>query len=254
MVFNPDDIKTIPIVKAPLVLIFSPNGHGKSSFIASAKKPFVIDAEKKFNNVNGATVYEPADFNDIIGCLEWLIAQEKLEHGVFAIDSLDWIERIIHEKICKDFNVKIVNDDHCKALNFNKGYDLVANMFLGDIYPLLDRLREKHNMPILIGAQCLPTKQKEADKDEYIMQDLRVQDKLAHKVSDLVEAKVYLQKREHFDQKGRVIPTEERYLITRRAKGINAKNSLHLPEEVNVSYSNGWADFVNAIGTAVPTN
>ncbi len=252
--FDPKDIKTKPAVKAPMVMVFSPNGHGKSSFIASVKNPFVLDAEKKFRTKNPASIYEPKDFEGIVGCLDYHLAQDKLKHGAFCLDSIDWIEKAIHNKICTDYNVKIVNDDHCKSLNFNKGYDLVANIFLATVYNTLDAIRIKHNIPIIIGAQCLPSKQKEADKEDYVMQDLRIQDKLAQKVSDLVEAKVYLQKREHVDQKGKVIPTEERYLITRRAKGINAKNSLDLPEVVEISYSNGWNDFVSAIGTCPPTN
>jgi hypothetical protein len=254
MVFSPNNIMTTPPEEAPLVMVFAPNGHGKSSFIASAKNPFVIDAEKKFKSEKQASVYRPENLDEFIEALQYLLNQDKLEYGLIAIDTLDWIERCIHDKICETFKVKVINDDHCKALNFNKGYDLAANMFLSDVYPLLDAIRKKHNMPIVIGAQCLPTKQKEADKDEYIMQDLRVHDKLGAKISDLVEAKVYLQKKEHLDQKGRVIPTEERYLITRRAKGINAKNNLHLPEEINITYSNGWNDFVKAIGTSHPTN
>lgn len=254
MNFNPDDIKTKVVMKAPLVLVFAPNGHGKSSFLASVNNPFVIDTEKKFRTNNPSSIYEASSYDNITGCLSYILAQEKFEHGALCIDSIDWIEKAIHNKICADFNVKIVNDDHCKALNFNKGYDLVANMFFSDIYAPLNEIRIKHNMPIIFGAQCLPTKQKEADKDEYVMQDLRVQEKLAQRISDLVEAKVYLQKREHIDQKGRVIPTEERFLITRRAKGINAKNNLDLPETIDISYSNGWNDFIKAIGTSKPAN
>ncbi len=254
MTFSPSDVKTTSQTKAPLILVFSPNGHGKSSFIASIKNPFVLDAEKKFKTSKPASIYEPDSFNDIVECLTYYLKQSKLDYGAICLDSIDWIEKAIHDKICKDFNVKIVNDDHNKALNFNKGFDLVANIFFSEIYTLLDFIRIKHNVPIVIGAQCLPAKQKEADKDEYIMQDLRVERRLAEKISDLVEAKLYLQKREHIDTKGKVIPTEERYFITRRARGINAKNSLHLPEEVPISYSNGWMDLISAIGTSVPAN
>ena len=254
MVFNPNDVRTVSQMKAPMVMVFAPNGHGKSSFIASANKPFVIDAEKKFKTSQPAYIYEPQDFEDIKGCLEYHLNEPKLEYGAFTLDSIDWIEKSIHNKICSDYTVKIVNDDHCKALNFNKGYDLVANIFFSDIYTTLDAIRIKHNIPIIIGAQCGRVKQNEADKDEYFMQDLRVQAKLAERVSDLMEAKVYLQKREHTDQKGRIVPTEDLYLITRRARGINAKNNLDLPEEIPVSYSNGWAEFVSAINTSRPNN
>jgi hypothetical protein len=254
MAFSPQQILVTPPDEAPLIMVFSPNGHGKSSFIASAKNPFVIDAERKFKSDKPAAIYRPDTLSDLIEALQYLLNQDKLDNGLIAIDTIDWIERVIHESICETFKVKVINDDHCKALNFNKGYDLAANMFLSDVYPLLDAIRKKHNIPVVIGAQCLPTKQREADKDEYIMQDLRVQEKLAQKISDLMEAKLYLQKKEHIDQKGRVVPTEERYLITRRAKGINAKNNLHLPDEIAISYSNGWNDFVATIGTCKPTN
>lgn len=254
MDFNPADVKTVAPMKAPLLLIFAPNGHGKSSFIASIKKPFVLDTEKKFKSDNEAFIYEPKNFQGIVDCIKYYLDQPKLEFGAFCLDSLDWIEKAIHNKICTDFKVPIVNDDHCKALNFNKGFDLVANIFFADIYTNLDALRMKHNIPIIIGAQALSAKQKEADKEEFTMWDLRVHSKLAEKVSDLVEAKLYLQKREVLDSKGNRIPTEDRYLVTRRARGINAKNSLHLPETVEVTYSNGWANFISAIGTSKPAN
>lgn len=252
MVFDPSKIMTQPPQEAPLILIFAPNGHGKSSFIASAKNPFVIDAEKKFKTEKQASIYRPDNLQDLLESLDYLYNQEKLDYGIVAIDTLDWLEREIHKKMMEEYNATNIVDDKVKALNFQKGYMVAANIFLGEVYPLLDAIRKKHNMPIVIGAQCLPKKQKEADKEEYIMQDLRAQEELANKISDLVEAKVYLQKREHINQKGQVIPTEERYLITRRVKGINAKNNLHLPEEVPVSYGNGWGDFVQAIGTSTP--
>ncbi len=254
MVYNPGSARKTSVNRAPLVSIFSKNGYGKSSFLASINNPFVLDAEKKFKTKNQATIYEPKDLRDTIECLEYYANESKVDFSAFCIDSLDWLEVAIHERICKDYNASNINDDNIKALNFFKGNNIAANIFFADIYPNLAMIREKHCIPVIIAAQAAPISQEEADKPKYDMQDFRVQVKLGAKVSDLMEAKVYLQKREHLDQKGNVVPTEERYLVTTRSKGINAKNNLFLPAEVPISYSNGWNDFVSAIGTSLPTN
>lgn len=254
MTFDPNDILTQAPDEAPLVLLFAPNGHGKSSFIASTNNPFVIDCEKKFKSKKEYSFYRPNNLEDVVGNLEYLLSQDKLDYGVIAIDTIDWLEKAIHDYLCKKYNATNIIDDKVKALNFQKGYIEAANTFFSDIYPLLDDIRKKHNIPIILTAQCASTKQDEADKDVYFMQDLRVHKELGEKISDLMEVKAYLQMRTHIDQKGKLIPTDERYLITRRIKGIAAKNNKDLPEEVPISYYNGWEDFVKAIGTCPPAN
>ena len=257
-IFNPKDIKTTVPIKAPLVLIFAINGAGKSSLFASIKNPFVIDTERKFRMKDNkkVSIYEPENFAQLKGVLEWYLSQPALphgddaKHGALCIDSIDWSEQAIHKKILADYpGANNINDDKIKALNFSKGNDVACNIFFADIYSLLDAIRNKHNMPIVIGAQAAPIKQKRADQDEYFLQDLRVQYKLGCLISDLVEAKVYLQKHENVDQSGKIFPSEDRFLITRNAYGINAKNSLDLPEKIKISCSSGWADFVKTIGT-----
>src|SRR6266403_2639661 len=193
--FNPANIKTTSAIKAPLILIFALNGAGKSSFFASIKNPFVVDTEKKFKIKGKVSIYEPKDFSDIKGCLEWYLAQPALAHGdenkngAFCIDSIDWLEHAIHEKIMADYpGATNINDDKIKALNYNKGNDLVCNIYFGEIYPFLSAIRLKHNIPIAIGAQAKEAKQERGDQDLYYQQDLRLQTKFKEKVSDLVEA------------------------------------------------------------------
>lgn len=255
MTFNPNDIKTTAPMKAPLVCIFALNGAGKSSFFASVPNPFVIDTENKFKTNKKVSIYAPKTFDDIKGCLEWYLAKPVLaeedpeKNGALCIDSVDWLEKAIHTKILIDFpGASNINDDKIKALNFYKGNDIAANIFFADIYPLLTAIRLKHGIPIVIGAQADAIKQKRADQDEYSLQDLRVQPKLGKLISDLMEAKVYLKKHEDVAQNGKIYPSEQRYIITREAYGVNAKNNLDLPEKVSISCYNGWNDFCNAIG------
>jgi hypothetical protein len=249
MTFSPDKILQNTEIRPPFVLLFSPNGHGKTTFIASIGSSFIIDTEDKCNEVEGAFRYVPETFADILASLNYILNTEKVSFRALVIDTMDWLEKRIQDSICDTFKVKTVIDDKCKELNFGKGNILAANMFLSEVLPILEAIRKKHNIPIVLCAQQTKVSIKEPDKDEYKVVDLRLEPKLAGAISDKVEAKLYIQRRYSKDFKGSMIPTKERYLITEPQKGIAAKNSLHLPDEIPIGEHTGWNDFVSAINT-----
>lgn len=247
--FTPDKILSTTQPRPPFIIIFAPNGHGKTTFLSSIGKLFIIDTEDKCNEIEGAYRYIPETFDDIIQSLNYILQQDSIPFKALAIDTLDWLEARIHEDICTKYNVKTIIDDKCKDLNFGKGNILAANMFISSILPVMEAIRKKHNIPIVLCAQQTKIKVKEPDKEEYSVIDLRLQPILAQAISDKVEAKLYIQRRYHKDFKGSMIPSKERYLITEPQKGIAAKNSLHLPDEIIIGEHTGWSDFVSAINT-----
>lgn len=262
--FSTRDIITVSPPEAPLIMIFSPQGHGKSGFIESVNNPFVIDTENKFRLRPGkkGAVVRPDSLQKLEGALQWVSKLPILppghpeRFGCVALDSIDWVEDTIHKKILSDYPTATnIIDDKIKDLNFQKGYIVACNEFFKGAFPLLQEIRLKHGMPIIITSQAKECKFDEADKGgEYFMQDLRLQEMFRNKISDVVHAKVYLQKYENIDSKRNMTPTERRYIITRRARGVNAKNCLDLPEIVDISYSNGFYEFANACYTAPPQN
>lgn len=251
--FDPSKIRNKPIVRPPLLMVYSPNGYGKSTFLSTIPKLFILDTEDKCNEID-AHSYVPIDFDDVILVLNWILNHEigKLPYEVLAIDTLDWLEKRIHDNIMKKYKVSTIIDDTSKDLNFGKGNMVAANMFMAEIYPLIDAIIRKHNIPVVLCAQQQKVRVKEPDKEEYNVIDLRLESKLAGVISDKVEAKLYLNCRFMRDQKGSMIPTDERYFITTPQKGIAAKNSLDLPHEITISRYNGWNDLLRAIGTNKP--
>lgn len=246
-VFDPSRIITKVPKKCPITLLYSLHGVGKGAFIASADNPFVIDMEKKFKTDYPASVYQPQDYEDLLGCLDGMLNQESLPYGIVALDTLDWMEKAIHSQICIDYKVKTINDDNSKALNFQKGSILAANMFFGDVFTKLAAIRNKHNIPIVITAHCLGSKQKPADGAEYVAYDIRVDKWLASCVSDLVDAKLYLRIRKLYDQKGQMIPTLEREIVPIDSQGVQAKNNLNILDFVPISQLYGWDEYMQAI-------
>lgn len=247
MTFSPDKILATTEKRAPFILIYAPNGHGKTTFIASIGKSFIIDTEDKCNEIEGVFRYVPETFSDIIASLNYILTTEKIPFQALVIDTADWLEEAIKKDICKTYSVKTIIDDKCKDLNFGKGNILAANMFIADILPILEAIRKKHHIPIIICAQSTKIPIKEPDKEEYKVIDLRLEPKFATMLSDKVEAKLYLNRRFYKDNKGAMIATKERYFVCDNTKGIVAKNSLYLPDEVLISEENGWNDFVAAI-------
>lgn len=248
MTFSPEKIRTAPVSRPPIILVYSPNGHGKTTFVASIGKPFIIDTENKCVGLE-CPVYVPNSLNDVIECLGYLLNSEKFPGQALAIDSLDWLEKCIHENICNKYRVSNINEGTSEILNFGKGSKIASNEFNSSILSLLEKIRDKHNVPIIITAQAGKVPVNLPDREKHEIIDLRVDKVLAAFIGDKSDAKVYIQMRYFQDFKGVMHPSEERYLITRPQRGIIAKNSLHLPGEILIGEKTGWADFVAAIGT-----
>lgn len=250
--FSPELIKTNTEQRPPFVLIFAPQGYGKTTFIASIGATFIIDTEDKCNEIEGAFRYVPETYNDVLLSLQYVFNSEIVPFKALVIDTLDWLEKRIHDQICTTYGVKTINDDKCKELNFGKGSILAANMFLSDVLPILEAIRKKHGIPVVLCAQHQKVPVNSPDVEKYTINDLRLEPRLAGAISDKVEAKMYIQRRYNKDYNGAMIPTKERYLITEPQKGIAAKNSLHLPDTIEISEFNGWQDFTSKINLNKP--
>jgi hypothetical protein len=64
------------------------------------------------------------------------------------LDSADWLEHLIHKKICKDDNVKTIE---LAAGGYGKGYTLATN-YWREILKLLNYLNTEKNM--IVGIIC----------------------------------------------------------------------------------------------------
>lgn len=255
MSFSPDKIQTAPTPRAPLIILYAPNGHGKTTFLASIGKPFIIDTEDKCNTLETPR-YVPSTLRDIEDCLKYLLECDKFPAPALAIDTLDWLEKKIHEEMCNVYAVKGVkvsniNEATHEQLNFGKGSKIAANEFNARILTLLEAIRAKYNIPIILCAQHAKVPVNLPDKDKHDIIDLRLDKTLAGYISDKVDAKLFIQLRYFKDFKNSMHPTEERYLITRPQRGVSAKNNLHLPAEVSIGEKTGWVDFISSIGTGV---
>lgn len=253
MAFNPEMIQREPKRKAPIVLIYAANGVGKSSFLQSVPDIMVADIEGKLN-ATSIMRFKPECYDDVKEWLRWCIDQEDPEFGAIGIDSIDWLEALIHKHICQEVGASSISDPHTKATGFGNGYILAANIMKNDLIPLLEDLRDKHNVPIIMVCHAQITTRRDPDIEPYDVHELKLHDKMRTVISERVEAKMYGKLYSNVDQNGKLVPTTERIFVATPQKGIEAKNNLFLPDTFKVSYSNGWQDFLGVLDTNKPTN
>ncbi len=236
--------KAEPIITAPKIILYGKPGVGKTHFAANAPEPFFLDTEgsaKKF----AVAKQRITNYTDFDG---WLTSIEKNNHNykTLVIDTADWLEQIIHKKICKDYNAKEITDKRNDATGYGNGYIKSMNM-LKDICERLDDLITKRNMAIIITSHSLIKKIDEPDGAAYDTYTLKTHDKFASILVEWSDAVLFAKDITLLDSKGKAIQGNK-VLVTCGSKAATAKNRLDLPPEIPMS----WQDFVSAIGTYKP--
>ena len=251
--FDPSMLESVAIPKAPIVLLYAENGVGKSTFLTTIPHIIVADIEGKLNNTNVAR-FTPGNYEQFKTWLEWLLFQDKLEFKAVGIDSADWLLSLIDGFICKNTGASSISDPYVKATGFSNGYIMAANILKNDVLRLIAEIRDKHNVPFIIVCHAHIVKREDPDVDPYDQYDLKLEKRSAAILSERVEAKVFAKIIREKDAKGNLIPTDKRAFICSPQKGISAKNNLKLPDTFEVTESNGWQDFLNALNTKQSTN
>jgi hypothetical protein len=90
--------------KPPRVLIYGLEGIGKSSFGSQAPKPIFIQTEDGLDEIQCDKFPLAERYDDVIAALTALRQQEH-DYESVVIDSLDWLERLVWDKLCEQYNV-----------------------------------------------------------------------------------------------------------------------------------------------------
>ena len=100
MAFKLSDIKEKIERKPPRILIHGTAGLGKTTLAASIPGVIFIQTEDGLAGVADVPHFPLAkSYDDVMSALHEL-ANEKHQFKAIAIDSLDWLESLIWQKVC----------------------------------------------------------------------------------------------------------------------------------------------------------
>lgn len=147
--------------KAPRrIMVYGPHGVGKSTFASEAPAPIFIPTEDGIAGIDCHSFPLAKTSKDVLTSLAELRAEEH-KYRTVVIDSLDWLERLIWDAVCKDKGV-----DNIEDIGYAKGYTFALN-YWRDILRELTLLRDTKKMSCILLAHCQIEKFENPETDTY---------------------------------------------------------------------------------------
>lgn len=158
------------------VVVYGPEGIGKSTFASMFPRPVFIDTEGSTSHMDVTRTPTPLSWTELTRQVDYFIQNQHLL-GTLVIDTADWAEKLCTEQLCSVKGVTGIED-----FGYGKGYVYQKEEF-GKFLNLLDKLRERG---VHVVLNCHAAMRKFEQPDEMGSYD-RWELKLAKQVGPLVK-------------------------------------------------------------------
>lgn len=235
------EVKRGKIKEPDFLIIYGPDGVGKSTFGASAPNAIFLGPESGTSNLDVARYPEIKSYKEFIEGLRDF-RNSNHDYRSLVIDSLDWIEPMVWAKTCEEGNVEQIEN---VGGGFSKGY-INALKFWRESIDLMKDIRKARQMNIILIAHAesktFQDPQTQSAYDRYQM-------KLHHKAAALFRENVesvlfatYEVFTKKDGQKTRAYGDGARVIFTERRPAFDAKNRCGLPFQLPLS----WDEYMKA--------
>jgi hypothetical protein len=128
----------------PRILIYGTEGIGKSTFGSEAPKPIFIQTEDGLGEIECDKFPLAVKLEDVTTALHELCTEQH-DYQTVVIDSLDWLERLIWEELCRAYSVTSIEKVDG---GYAKGYTHAVS-YWREILNDLARLRLERGMVVI---------------------------------------------------------------------------------------------------------
>lgn len=228
------------------VVIYGPEGIGKSTFASQFPVPLFIDTEGSTRHMDVARTPKPTSWPMLLGLVGEAINDPSLCRTL-VIDTMDWAELLCSQYVCDKYQKKSIEE-----FGYGKGYTYLSEEF----GRLLNRLSEvvERGVNVVVTAHAKMRKFEQPDEmGAYDRWEMKLSAKTAPLVkewADLVlfaNYKTYAVKTEAGKVKGQ---GGERRMYTTHHPCWDAKNRFGLASELPFQYAE-IAGIVNAACASV---
>lgn len=228
------------VVRPPSILVYGPDGVGKTTFAAGAPKPLFLGAEEGTNNLD-VTRLKVQTFIDFKEALEEL-ANKSVAHGfeTLVIDTADWLESLMGQHVVKTLGKHDYTS--IEDFGFGKGRVHVLETWR-ETLPYLNACRDR-GMGIVFLAHSMVKKFEDPSTPQgYERYQLKLQSGAMSDTAALLREYVDTVMFANFDvvvtedDKRRAFGEGGRVLFTERRPGFDAKNRQNLPFKMEMSWA-----------------
>lgn len=175
------EITSGTVQTAQKVVLYGPEGIGKSSLAAQFPTPVFIDTEGSTKQLNVQRLPKPSSWEMLKQQVVWVKQQGPSRFGTLVIDTVDWAEMLCVESVCATHNKTGVED-----FGYGKGYIFVAEEIGRFLNLLSDIVEAGIHVVLTAHAQIIKFEQPD-EMGAYDRYQLKLGQKTGSRTAPLVK-------------------------------------------------------------------
>lgn len=229
------------ISKPILILVYGPDGIGKSSFGAKAPNPIFFGPESGTDCLDVCRYPEPKNWKEVLEGLDDLITSPH-DYKTLVVDSLDWIEPLLFTRIIAD-DAKNAKTIETACGGFGKGYIEAEKRWKDEFIERLNQLRLNRRMNIILVAHSDVVNFPDPESQtEYKRYELKLHKRSSAKFREYVDAVLFCTfrtfiKRDKDTDKVKAFSMGDRIMLTEKRPAYDAKNRYGLSHEIQLDWN-----------------
>lgn len=229
------------IESAQKVVIYGPEGIGKSTFASQFPDPVFIDTEGSTKHMDVARLPKPSSWTMLLEQIKYIKNNPDV-CKTLVVDTADWAELLCIEDICSRFK-----KDGIEEFGYGKGYVYLAEEF-GRFLNMLEDLIES-GINVVLTAHAMMRKFEQPDEmGAYDRWEMKLQRKTAPLFKEWADMVLFANYKTYVvktDDKKNKAQGGKRIMYTSHHPCWDAKNRHGLPDELPFEFK--------AIAHCIPT-
>lgn len=221
------------------VVLYGPEGWGKTTWGSQAPAPVFLSAEDGLKSVSVDVFPEPHTWEDVLECVDSLRTGQH-EFQSLVIDSADWAEALCQAYVLRKAGKNSIVE---VAGGFGKGYIIAFEEFKR-LLSAIDHLRREKNMNIIFLAHSTVKTFNNPQGDNFERWELKLDTRVSSILKEWSDSLLFgtydVAVDKEKGQKGKGYGGD-RIIRTTHSAAFDAKNRSALPDPMPIDCAQFWA-------------
>lgn len=224
------------------LVIYGPEGIGKSTLASHAPNPLYIDTEGGTAHLNVRRVEKPKNWEELLNDIREISLSPTI-CGTLILDTADWAEQLCTDSVCSRNGKSSIED-----FGYGKGYTLLAEEWQKLLHALDGVINAGINVILTAHAKMRKFEQPD-ETGSYDRWEMKLSKQIAPLVKEWCDALLFLNYKTYVvaDKDGKKkAQGGKRVIYASHHPCWDAKNRHGLPDEMDMDYQKIAALFAEA--------